>query len=129
MNTRTVLQVGDGVVCIHGLHEVMVGKLVEFEEGAIGVAQNLESNNVAIVLMGNGWMIQEGSSIKAIGRIAHIPFCEAYLGRVINALAKPIDGRGQISASESCLIKSLAPGTILRHSVYEPLKIGCGRRE
>ncbi|KAL2224948.1 UNVERIFIED_CONTAM: ATP synthase subunit alpha, chloroplastic [Sesamum indicum] len=102
----------------------MAGELVEFEEGTIGIALNLESNNVGVVLMGDGLMIQEGSSVKATGRIAQIPVSEAYLGRVINALAKPIDGRGEISASESRLIESPAPGIISRRSVYEPLQTG-----
>ncbi|KAL8527164.1 hypothetical protein ACS0TY_005153 [Phlomoides rotata] len=84
VNTGTVLQVGDGIARIYGLDEVMAG--------TIGIALNLESNNVGVVLMGDGLMIQEGSSVKAIGRIAQIPVSEAYLGRVINALAKPIDG-------------------------------------
>ncbi|XXG44800.1 hypothetical protein AAC387_Pa02g0055 [Persea americana] len=73
MNTGTVLQVGDGIARIHGLDEVMAGELVEFEEGTIGIALNLESNNVGIVLMGDGLMIQEGSSVKATRRIAQIP--------------------------------------------------------
>ncbi|OMP12826.1 hypothetical protein COLO4_02716 [Corchorus olitorius] len=111
VNTGTVLQVGDGIARIHGLDEVMAGELVEFEEGTIGIALNLESNNVGVVLMGDGLMIQEGSSVKATGKIAQIPVSEAYLGRVINALAKPIDGRGEISASESRLIESPAPGS------------------
>ncbi|KAL3646586.1 hypothetical protein CASFOL_009553 [Castilleja foliolosa] len=122
VNTGTVLQVGDGIARIHGLDEVMAGELVEFEDGTIGIALNLESNNV--VLMGDVLMIQEGSSVKATGRIAQIPVSEAYLGRVINALAKPIDGRGEISASESRLIESPAPGIISRRSVYEPLQTG-----
>ena len=124
VNTGTVLQVGDGIARIHGLDEVMAGELVEFEEGTIGIALNLESNNVGVVLMGDGLMIQEGSSVKATGRIAQIPVSEAYLGRVINALAKPIDGRGEISASEYRLIESPAPGIISRRSVYEPLQTG-----
>ncbi|KAJ8419219.1 hypothetical protein Cgig2_032373 (chloroplast) [Carnegiea gigantea] len=124
VNTGTVFQVGDGIARIHGLDEVMAGELVEFEEGTIGIALNLESNNVGVVLMGGGLMIQEGSSVKATGRIAQIPVSEAYLGRVINALAKPIDGRGEISASESRLIESPAPGIISRRSVYEPLQTG-----
>ncbi|XLT62515.1 hypothetical protein HN873_019039, partial [Arachis hypogaea] len=124
VNTGTVLQVGDGIARIYGLDEVMAGELVEFEEGTIGIALNLESNNVGVVLMGDGLMIQEGSSVKATGRIAQIPVSEAYLGRVINALAKPIDGRGEISSSESRLIESPAPGIISRRSVYEPLQTG-----
>ncbi|KMT04222.1 hypothetical protein BVRB_8g185160 [Beta vulgaris subsp. vulgaris] len=97
VNTGTILQVGDGIACIHGLDEVMAGELVEFEEGTIGIALNLESNSVGVVLMGDGLMIQEGSYGKATGRIAQIPVNEAYLGRVVNALAKPIDGRGNFS--------------------------------
>ncbi|KZV27571.1 hypothetical protein F511_10975 [Dorcoceras hygrometricum] len=118
------IRVGDGIARIHGLDEVMAGELVEFEESTIGIALNLESNNVGVVLMGDGLMIQEGSSVKATGRIAQIPVSEAYLGRVINALAKPIDGRGEIAASESRLIESPAPGIISRRSVYEPLQTG-----
>ncbi|CAH1421609.1 unnamed protein product [Lactuca virosa] len=91
-NTGTILQVGDGIACIHGLDEVMAGELVEFEEGTICIALNVESTNVGVVLMGDGLLIQEGSSVKATRRIAQIPVSEAYLGRVINALAKPIDG-------------------------------------
>ncbi|KAL8200396.1 hypothetical protein R6Q57_011735 [Mikania cordata] len=77
----------------HGLDEVMAGELVEFQEDTIDIALNLESTNVGVVLMGDGLLIQEGSSVKATGRIAQIPVSEGYLGRVINALAKPIDGR------------------------------------
>nr|QBK82262.1 ATP synthase CF1 alpha subunit [Cyrtosia septentrionalis] len=124
LNMGTVLQVGDGIARIHGLDEVMAGELIEFEEGTMGIALNLESNNVGVVLMGNGLMIKEGSSVKATGRIAQIPVSKAYLGRVINALAKPIDGRGEISSSESRLIESPAPGIISRRSVYEPLQTG-----
>ncbi|KAF3654734.1 hypothetical protein FXO38_15010 [Capsicum annuum] len=100
VNTGTVLQVGEGIARINGLDEVMVGELVEFEEGTIGIALNLESNNVGVVLMGDGLLIQERSSVKATRRIAQIPVSEAYLSRVVNALAKPIDGRCEISASE-----------------------------
>nr|AEX37293.1 ATP synthase CF1 alpha subunit [Arbutus unedo] len=124
VNTGTVLKVGDGIARIHGLDEVMSGELVEFQEGTIGIALNLESNNVGAVLMGDGLMIQEGSSVKATGKIAQIPVSEAYLGRVINALAKPIDGRGEISSSETRLIESPAPDIISRRSVYEPLQTG-----
>nr|YP_009456711.1 ATP synthase CF1 alpha subunit [Ampelocalamus actinotrichus]AUL75905.1 ATP synthase CF1 alpha subunit [Ampelocalamus actinotrichus]QBZ78251.1 ATP synthase CF1 alpha subunit [Ampelocalamus actinotrichus] len=123
-NIGRVIQVGDGIARIIGLGEIMSGELVEFAEGTRGIALNLESKNVGIVLMGDGLMIQEGSFVKATGRIAQIPVSEAYLGRVINALAKPIDGRGEIVASESRLIESLAPGIISRRSVYEPLQTG-----
>ncbi|KAF3685130.1 hypothetical protein FXO37_00925 [Capsicum annuum] len=95
VNTGTVLQVGDGITRIHGLDEVMAGELVEFKEGTIGIALNLESNNVGVILMGDGLLIQERSSVKTMGRIAQIPMSEAYLGYVVNALAKPIDNRGE----------------------------------
>nr|YP_009379797.1 ATP synthase CF1 alpha chain [Callitris rhomboidea]BAX56325.1 ATP synthase CF1 alpha chain [Callitris rhomboidea] len=120
----TVLQVGDGIARIHGLDEVMAGELVEFADGTVGIALNLESDNVGAVLMGDGLMIQEGSSVRATGKIAQIPVSDAYLGRVVNALAQPIDGKGKIPSSESRLIESPAPGIISRRSVYEPLQTG-----
>ncbi|KAM0071634.1 ATP synthase subunit alpha [Helianthus debilis subsp. tardiflorus] len=124
VNTGTVLQVGDGIARIHGLDEVMVGELVKFQEGTVGIALNLGSTNVGVVLIGDGLLIQEGGSVKATGKIAQIPVSEAYLGRVINALAKPIDGRGEISSSEYRLIESPAPRIISQRSVYEPLQTG-----
>jgi F-type H+-transporting ATPase subunit alpha len=123
-NIGTVLQVGDGIARIYGLDKVMAGELLEFEDGTIGIALNLESDNVGAVLMGSGLTIQEGSSVKATGKIAQIPVSEAYLGRVVNALARPIDGKGDIEASESRLIESPAPGIISRRSVYEPMQTG-----
>jgi F-type H+-transporting ATPase subunit alpha len=123
-NIGTVLQVGDGIARIYGLDKVMAGELLEFEDGTIGIALNLESDNVGAVLMGNGLTIQEGSSVKATGKIAQIPVSEGYLGRVVNALARPIDGKGDIEASESRLIESPAPGIISRRSVYEPMQTG-----
>nr|YP_010760488.1 ATP synthase CF1 alpha subunit [Cuscuta polyanthemos]WEY30466.1 ATP synthase CF1 alpha subunit [Cuscuta polyanthemos] len=124
LNTGTVLQVGDGIVRIYGLDEVMAGELIEFEEGTRGIALNLESNNVGVVLMGDGLGIKEGSSVKATGRIAQIPVGDAYLGRVVNSLANPIDGRGEILSSEFRLIESPAPGILSRRSIYEPLQTG-----
>ncbi|KAF4359991.1 hypothetical protein F8388_004498 [Cannabis sativa] len=124
LNTGTVLQVGDGIARIYGLDEVMAGELVEFEDGTIGIALNLESSNVGVVLMGDGLLIQEGSSVKPTGRIAQIPVSEAFLGRVVNALSKPINGRGEISTSESRLIESPASGIISRRSLYEPVPTG-----
>nr|UFP91564.1 ATP synthase CF1 alpha subunit [Selaginella erythropus] len=123
-NTGTVLQVGDGIARIHGLDGVMAGELVEFEDGTVGTALNLESDNVGAVLMGDGLTIQEGSSVKATGKIAQIPVSDAYLGRVANAPAQPIDGKGRTAASESRLIESPAPGIISRRSVYEPMQTG-----
>nr|YP_010386053.1 ATP synthase CF1 alpha subunit [Cosmarium blyttii]UPO65123.1 ATP synthase CF1 alpha subunit [Cosmarium blyttii] len=124
VNIGTVLQVGDGIARIYGLDKVMAGELLEFEDGTVGIALNLESDNVGAVLMGDGLSIQEGSSVKATGKIAQIPVSDGYLGRVVNALGRPIDGKGDIPSSEYRLIESPAPGIISRRSVYEPMQTG-----
>ena len=123
-NVGTVLQVGDGIARIYGLEKCMAGELVEFEDGTIGIALNLEEDNVGAVLMGEGHDIQEGSSVTATGRIAQIPVGEAIIGRVVDALARPIDGKGDINTTESRLIESMAPGIIARRSVHEPMQTG-----
>ncbi len=123
-NIGTVLQVGDGIARVYGLDKVMAGELVEFEDGTVGIALNLESDNVGVVLMGNGRDIQEGSTVKATGKIAQIPVGEATIGRVVDALARPIDGKGDINTTETRLIESMAPGIIERRSVYEPMQTG-----
>jgi F-type H+/Na+-transporting ATPase subunit alpha len=123
-NVGTVLQVGDGIARIYGLDKVMSGELVEFEDGSVGIALNLESDNVGAVLMSNGRSIQEGSAVKATGKIAQVPVGEATLGRVVDALARPIDGKGDIATTETRLIESMAPGIIERRSVYEPMQTG-----
>ena len=124
VNVGTVFQVGDGIARIYGLEKVMAGELLEFEDGTVGIALNLETKNVGAVLMGQGLTIQEGTSVRATGKIAQIPVGEGYLGRVVNSLARPIDGRGEISTSETRLIESGAPGIIARRSVHEPLQTG-----
>ncbi len=123
-NVGTVLQVGDGIARIYGLDQAMSGELLEFEDGTIGIALNLEADNVGAVLMGDGLDIQEGSSVKATGKIAQIPVGDASIGRVVDALSRPIDGLGEIDASESRLIESMAPGIIERKSVCEPMQTG-----
>jgi len=123
-NVGTVLQVGDGIARIYGLDKCMAGELVEFEDGTIGIALNLEEDNVGAVLMGEGRDIQEGSSVTATGKIAQVPVGEALIGRVVDALARPIDGKGEIQSGESRLIESSAPGIIARRSVHEPLQTG-----
>ncbi len=124
VNVGTVFQVGDGIARIYGLEKVMAGELVEFNDGTIGIALNLESKNVGAVLMGEGLTVQEGTSVRATGKIAQIPVGDGYLGRVVNPLAKPIDGKGDIATSENRLIESAAPGIISRRSVHEPLQTG-----
>jgi F-type H+-transporting ATPase subunit alpha len=124
VNVGTVFQVGDGIARIYGLDKVMAGELVEFEDGTVGIALNLEAKNVGAVLMGEGISVQEGSSVRATGKIAQIPVGDGYLGRVVNSLARPIDGKGEIVTKENRLIESPAPGIISRRSVHEPLQTG-----
>nr|YP_010338567.1 ATP synthase CF1 alpha subunit [Rhodaphanes brevistipitata]UNJ18517.1 ATP synthase CF1 alpha subunit [Rhodaphanes brevistipitata] len=123
-NVGTVLQVGDGIARVYGLDQAMAGELLEFSDKTIGIALNLESDNVGVVLMGDGREILEGSSVKATGRIAQIPVGDSYLGRVVDALARPIDGKGDPNTSSSRLIESMAPGIISRQSVCEPMQTG-----
>jgi len=123
-NVGTVLQVGDGIARVYGLDQVMAGELLEFEDKTVGIALNLESDNVGVVLMGLGRSILEGSSVKATGKIAQIMVGQDYLGRVVDGLGKAIDGKGDIKGSESRLIESMAPGIISRKSVCEPIQTG-----
>ena len=119
-----VLQVGDGIARIFGLENVASGELLEFEDQTIGIALNLETSNVGAVLMGTGRNIKQGSSVKATGKIAQIPVGADLLGRVVDALVTPIDGKGSIVSTETRLIESPAPGIIARQSVCEPLQTG-----
>ncbi|KEO83340.1 F0F1 ATP synthase subunit alpha [Tumebacillus flagellatus] len=120
----TVIQVGDGIARIHGLEKVMAGELLEFSNGAIGMAFNLETNNVGAVILGTVVGIKEGDTVKRTGRIAQVPVGEALVGRVVNPLGQPIDGRGPIETKEFRPIESPAPGVIDRKSVHEPLQTG-----
>ncbi len=123
-NVGTVLQVGDGIARVYGLEQAMAGELLDFEDGTVGIALNLEEDNVGAVLMGDGRDLQEGSTVRSTGKIAQIPVGDALIGRVLDALARPIDGKGDINASETRLIESPAPGIIERKSVYEPMQTG-----
>ncbi|HGY5552358.1 MAG: F0F1 ATP synthase subunit alpha [Prochlorococcus sp.] len=123
-NVGTVLQIGDGIARVYGLEQVMAGELVEFEDGTEGIALNLEDDNVGAVLMGGGVGIQEGSTVKATGKIASVPVGDAMLGRVVTPLGQPMDGKGEIPTTENRLIESMAPGIIKRKSVHEPMQTG-----
>lgn len=123
-NVGTVFQVGDGIARIYGLEKAMAGELLEFQDGTVGIALNLETKNVGAVLMGPGLKVQEGSSVSATGKIAQVPVSDAFLGRVVNALGKPMDGKGNIESKQSRLIESPAPGIIQRRGVHEPLQTG-----
>jgi F-type H+-transporting ATPase subunit alpha len=102
----------------------MAGELLEFEDKTVGIALNLENDNVGAVLMGAGIDILEGSSVRSTGKIAQVPVGEAFLGRVVDALALPLDGKGDIASTESRLVESMAPGIITRKSVCEPVQTG-----
>ena len=123
-NVGTILQVGDGTARIYGLEQAMAGELLEFEDGTVGIALNLEEDNVGAVLMGEGLGIQEGSTVKATGKIAQVPVGEALMGRVVDGLGQPIDGKGELNTSETRLVESPAPGIIARRSVCEPMQTG-----
>ena len=123
-NVGTVLQIGDGIARVYGLQKAMAGELVEFEDGTEGIALNLEDDNVGVVLMGEALGVQEGSTVKATGKIASVPVGDAMLGRVVNSLGQPVDGSGEIPTSDSRLIESIAPGIIKRKSVHEPMQTG-----
>ena len=123
-NVGTVLTVGDGIARVYGLQQAMAGELLEFEDGTEGIALNLEDDNVGAVLMGEGLGIQEGSTVKATGKIASVPVGDAMLGRVVNPLGRAIDGKGDIPSTENRLIESMAPGIIQRKSVHEPMQTG-----
>jgi F-type H+-transporting ATPase subunit alpha len=123
-NVGTVLQVGDGIARIYGLDKVMAGELIEFEDNTIGIALNLENDNVGAVLMGDGREILEGSTVRATGKIAQISVPDEIQGRVVNPLALPIDGKGALPEGSTRLIEFMAPGIISRKSVCEPLQTG-----
>ena len=107
-----VLQVGDGIARIFGLENVACGELLEFEDQTVGIALNLETSNVGAVLMGTGLEILEGSSVRSTGKIAQVPVGDGFLGRVVDSLARPIDGKGDIASTEARLVEAMAPGII-----------------
>ncbi len=120
----TVIVVGDGIARVHGLDNVMAGELVEFSNGVMGMAQNLEENNVGIIILGPYTDIREGDEVKRTGRIMEVPVGDELIGRVVNPLGQPIDGQGPIETSKSRPIESAAPGVMDRKSVHEPLQTG-----
>jgi len=124
VDVGTVIQVGDGIARAHGLSNVMSGELLEFANGVMGMALNLEENNVGIVIMGPFTGIREGDQVKRTGRIMEVPVGEELLGRVVNPLGQPVDGRGPINTTQFRPIESPAPGVIDRKSVHEPMQTG-----
>ena len=122
--TGTVILVGDGIARVHGLRECMASELLEFEDGSYGMAQNLESETVSVALLSDNNTIREGSVVKRTGRVLSVPVGEALLGRVVDTLGQPIDGKGPIETSQTRPIESEAPGIIERQSVSVPLQTG-----
>ena len=122
--TGTVILVGDGIARVYGLRECMAGELLEFEDGSFGMAQNLETETVSVALLSNDNKVREGSSVTRTGKVLSVPVGEEMLGRVVDALGNPIDGKGPIAATETRPIESEAPGIIERKSVSVPLQTG-----
>ena len=120
----TVLLVGDGIARVHGLDNVRAGELVEFSDGTTGMALNLEEDNVGIVIFGSDAGIKEGDEVRRTERIAEVPVGDAMLGRVVNPLGEPIDGKGPLGTDETRLVEVIAPGIVTRKSVHEPMQTG-----
>ncbi|QHE63429.1 F0F1 ATP synthase subunit alpha [Rossellomorea vietnamensis] len=120
----TVIQIGDGIARAHGLDNVMAGELVEFSNGVMGMAQNLEENNVGIIILGPYTDIREGDEVRRTGRIMEVPVGQELVGRVVNSLGQPVDGLGPIATTKRRPIESGAPGVMDRKSVHEPLQTG-----
>ncbi|MET0402165.1 MAG: F0F1 ATP synthase subunit alpha [Cystobacter sp.] len=122
--TGTVLSVGDGIARIYGLEGVLSGELVEFANGVKGLVLNLEEDNVGVAIMGDFKDIREGDTVKRTAQIASVPVGKGLLGRVVNPLGEPLDGKGPIAATETRKLEVKAPGIVKRKSVHEPLQTG-----
>ncbi len=122
--TGYVVTVGDGIARVHGLDKVMAGELIEFPHGVTGMALNLEEDQVGAVLLGESTEIKEGDEVRRTGRIMCVPVGEAMIGRVVNALGQPIDGKGPIDTTEFNPVERIAPGVVDRQPVKEPLQTG-----
>ncbi|MDK3885874.1 F0F1 ATP synthase subunit alpha [Staphylococcus pseudintermedius] len=120
----TVIQIGDGIALVHGLNDVMAGELLEFHNGVLGLAQNLEETNVGVVILGPYDEIKEGDEVKRTGRIMEVPVGEELIGRVVNSLGQPIDGQGPLNTTKTRPIEKKATGVMARKSVDEPLQTG-----
>jgi len=120
----TIVSIGDGIAHIHGVERAMAGEMLEFPKGVFGIALNLEEDGVGAVLLGDYREIREGDTVKRTGRIISVPVGDAMLGRVVNALGQPIDGKGPIETKEFSPIERLAPGVVDRQGVKEPLQTG-----
>ena len=120
----TVVSVGDGIARLHGIEGAMATEMLEFPNGIFGIALNLEEDGVGSVLLGESTAIKEGDTVKRTGRVMSVPVGDAMLGRVVNALGQPIDGKGPITAEKQSPIERIAPGVVDRHPVTEPFQTG-----
>ena len=123
-NEGTIVFLADGIARIHGLGEVMNGELIEFEHGVMGMALNLEVDSVGAVILGDYKLLAEGGSAKCTGRILEVPVGEALMGRVVDALGNPIDGKGEVQTDQTAPVEKVAPGVISRKSVDQPVQLG-----
>src|SRR5215217_5869053 len=124
-NVGTVVEVGDGIARIYGLSQVMSSELVEFtKNGTLGLAFNLEEDSVGVIIMGEYTDLEEGDEVRSTGRISSVPVGDALIGRVVNALGQPIDGKGPIASEKTRPIERIAPGVILRQNVDTALQTG-----
>src|SRR5438270_6401909 len=124
VSVGTVIQVGDGIAQVFGLQGAKFNELVEFPDGTMGMASNLEEENVGVIILGPFTQIKEGDQVRGTGRIVQVPVGDALLGRVVNALGQPIDGKGPINTAETRDIERVAPGVITRQSVNTPVQTG-----
>src|SRR5712675_2849378 len=122
--TGSGISVGDGIARVYGLENVMSGEMVEFPHGVTGIALNLEEDQVGTVLLGEYQEIKEGDEVRRTGKIMSVPVGEAMIGRVVNGLGQPIDGKGPVTSSESRPVEAIAPGVVDRYPVREPLQTG-----
>src|SRR3954462_6410462 len=120
----TVVTIGDGIARVHGIERAMAGEMIEFPQNVFGIALNLEEDSVGTVLLGDYKAIKEGDAVKRTGRIISVPVGDELLGRVVNALGQPIDGKGPIVSKQFAPIERLAPGVVDRSPVKEPLQTG-----
>jgi len=122
--TGKIISYGDGIAQVYGLNNVMAGEMVEFENGTQGLVMNLEQNSVGVVVLAKGNDLREGMSVKRLGRLLRVPVGDALLGRVVNALGEPIDGKGPIETTATRFVEEKAPGIMERKSVHEPMATG-----
>ena len=123
-NTGTIVSLQDGIVRIHGLSDALLGEMLEFPGDTFGLALNLESDSVGAVILGDYKHLKEGDTVKTTGRILEVPVGEALLGRVVDSLGRPIDGKGEIKTDQTAPIEKVAPGVIARQSVSQPVQTG-----